>query len=82
MPRPLSRFKRGRRTSPMTALLGLAGLIAVASGSLIIIQPAAHAATTFTVNSTGDGADGNLGDGACNDGSQPEASEDESSGAR
>ena len=68
MPRHLSRFKRGRRTSPLTALLGLVGLIAVASGPLTTIQPAAHAATTFTVNSTGDGADSNLGDGACNDG--------------
>jgi CSLREA domain-containing protein len=68
MPRPLSRLKRDRRTSPLTVLLGLAGLIAVASGHSILPQHAAHAATTFTVNSTGDGADSNLGDGTCNDG--------------
>ena len=33
------------------------------------LLPGASAATTFTVNSTGDGADNNLGDGLCNDGS-------------
>ncbi|HEX8473050.1 MAG TPA: Calx-beta domain-containing protein [Pyrinomonadaceae bacterium] len=32
------------------------------------LAPTAHAATTFTVNSTGDGADSNAGDGVCNDG--------------
>ena len=32
------------------------------------LEPVASAATTFTVNSTGDGADSNLADGICNDG--------------
>ena len=35
---------------------------------LEMVRPTAKAATTFTVNSTGDGADSNPGDGVCNDG--------------
>ena len=34
-----------------------------------LLQPTARAASTFTVNSTGDGADSNTSDGVCNDGS-------------
>jgi CSLREA domain-containing protein len=62
------RAKRDRRTSPLTVFLGLLGLIAAASAPLPLIQPAAQAATTFTVNSTGDGADSNTSDDVCNDG--------------
>src|SRR5882762_7284479 len=32
------------------------------------LERTVSAATTFTVNSTGDGADSNLADGVCNDG--------------
>ena len=32
------------------------------------LQPTVSAATFFSVNSTGDGADSNLTDGVCNDG--------------
>ena len=34
-----------------------------------LLEQTVSAATTFTVNSTGDGADSNLADGVCNDGS-------------
>jgi hypothetical protein len=36
---------------------------------LNLLRPTVRAATTFTVNSTGDGADSNVADGVCNDGS-------------
>ncbi|HEX7317620.1 MAG TPA: Calx-beta domain-containing protein [Pyrinomonadaceae bacterium] len=36
---------------------------------LVLIRPTARAATTFNVNSTGDGADSDPADGVCNDGS-------------
>src|SRR5215208_683888 len=68
MPRPPSRFKRNRRTSSLTAFIGLVGLLAAASVPASLLQPAARAATTFTVNSTGDAADSNTADGACDDG--------------
>jgi CSLREA domain-containing protein len=46
-------------------LVGLSLLALCAAG---LYQPAARAATTFTVNTTGDGADSNTADGVCNDG--------------
>jgi hypothetical protein len=33
-----------------------------------LLQPTAYAASTFTVSSTGDGGDSNIGDGLCDDG--------------
>jgi CSLREA domain-containing protein len=44
------------------------GLTQLPHGFLGSLQTTAHAASTFTVNSTGDGADSNTGDGVCNDG--------------
>jgi CSLREA domain-containing protein len=49
-------------------LLGLLGLFALHQGLFNSLQPTAHAATTFNVNSTGDAADNNVNDGVCNDG--------------
>jgi CSLREA domain-containing protein len=46
----------------------LAGLTLLALCVPGLHQPAAHAATTFTVNTTSDGADSNVNDGVCNDG--------------
>ncbi len=65
MPRPLTRHNVGRRRRSL--FLRLAGLSLLALGVPGLHQPAAHAATTFTVNSTGDGADNNLADNVCND---------------
>jgi CSLREA domain-containing protein len=48
--------------------LGLLGLFALPDRFLNFLQPTVHAATTFNVNSTGDGADNNVNDGVCNDG--------------
>jgi CSLREA domain-containing protein len=47
---------------------GLISLIALLAVFLGLPQPTAHAAATFTVNSTGDGADSNTADNLCNDG--------------
>ncbi|MET0646806.1 MAG: Ig-like domain-containing protein, partial [Pyrinomonadaceae bacterium] len=59
---------RPTRTSARLLLLTLLPLLALAAlGSLI--SRTALAATTFTVNSTGDGADSNTADNLCNDGS-------------
>ncbi|HEX8191139.1 MAG TPA: Calx-beta domain-containing protein [Pyrinomonadaceae bacterium] len=44
------------------------GLTLAPGGFLGSLQTTAHAAATFTVNSTGDGADSNTSDGVCNDG--------------
>src|SRR2546421_11324470 len=49
-------------------LTGLIILAAQPTGFFNFLQPEAYAATTFTVNSTGDGADSNTADGVCNDG--------------
>jgi CSLREA domain-containing protein len=56
------------RVLSLFLLTGLVILAAQPSGLFKFLQPAAHAATVFTVNSTGDGADGNPNDGVCNDG--------------
>src|SRR5215210_6449282 len=45
------------------------GLFTLPNPVADFLQPTARAASTFTVNSTGDGADSNTGDGVCNDGS-------------
>jgi CSLREA domain-containing protein len=52
----------------LSLLLILMSLPAVPNRFLNLILPVARAATSFTVNSTGDGADSNLADGVCNDG--------------
>ena len=64
-----SRLRLGRR------VLSFAGGLALASLCLLGAEHAprrlaatASAASTFTVNSTGDGADSNTADGVCNDG--------------
>jgi uncharacterized delta-60 repeat protein/CSLREA domain-containing protein len=49
-------------------LLALVGLTVLAAGLFPLLQPVAYAAATFTVNSTGDGADSNTADDLCNDG--------------
>ncbi|MDQ5838952.1 MAG: CSLREA domain-containing protein, partial [Acidobacteriota bacterium] len=56
------------RVLSLFLLTGLVILAAQPSGFFNFLQPAAHAATIFTVNSTGDGADSNPNDGVCNDG--------------
>ncbi|MET0645318.1 MAG: tandem-95 repeat protein [Pyrinomonadaceae bacterium] len=66
MPRPLTPHRAGLcRRYFYPALLGLALLALCVPG---LHQPHAHAATTFTVNTTGDSADTNLADNVCNDG--------------
>lgn len=49
-------------------MLALIGLAALPAGVSSLLQPVAHAAATFNINSTGDSPDSNLGDGNCNDG--------------
>src|SRR4051794_26262642 len=67
MPRPLTRINAGgRRRNLFLMLVGLTLFALCVPG---LYQPRVHAATTFTVNSTGDGADNNLADNVCNDGS-------------
>ena len=71
MPRLNATRRNARRLSSLAVFVGLIGLISLThlpSGLLRPLQPTALAATTFTVNSTGDGADSNTGDGVCNDG--------------
>jgi len=63
MPPTLRRFIY---VTPLLILLSLPGEQNSLWNSL---QPTASAATFFSVNSTGDGADSNLSDGVCNDGS-------------
>jgi CSLREA domain-containing protein len=48
-------------------LLALAGLLSLTVALSETFQPSAHAATTFNVNTTGDGADSNLADNVCSD---------------
>jgi CSLREA domain-containing protein len=69
MPRTYSPSDNRRRRTSLILFLGLTCLIALPNGLPDILQPTAHAATTFNVNSTGDAADNNTGDGVCNDGS-------------
>jgi hypothetical protein len=68
MPRANALRNNTRIPSPLLAVFGLLGLITLPAVSLDFMQPAAHAAAAFTVNSTGDGADSNTADGVCNDG--------------
>src|SRR5947209_19288119 len=68
MPHAVSRRPVARRIISLGLFIGLTSLLALPTGLLGLLQPIAHAATTFTVNSTGDGADSNVGDGVCNDG--------------
>src|SRR2546423_9830355 len=68
MPHAVSRRPIARRIISLGLFIGLTSLLALPTGLLSLLQPTAHAATTFTVNSTGDGADSNVGDGLCNDG--------------
>jgi CSLREA domain-containing protein len=49
-------------------VLALAVLVAALAASLMLAAKPSHAATTFTVNSTADHADANLGVGACDTG--------------
>src|SRR5215207_109591 len=66
MPPALTRNNAGRRRRNfLLALVGLALLALCVPG---LHHPAAQAATTFTLNATGDGSDSNLADNACNDG--------------
>ena len=65
MPHTLTRNTAGRRRRNFFLLLAGLALLALCIPGLH--QPVAYAAT-FTVNTTGDGADNNLADGVCNDG--------------
>ncbi|HEU4595748.1 MAG TPA: Calx-beta domain-containing protein [Pyrinomonadaceae bacterium] len=62
---------RQKRRGPsfLVTFWGLLSLIALAAGFLSLPPRAAHAAATFNVNSTGDGADSNTADNLCDDGS-------------
>ena len=69
MPRKNPRGAAPRRVA-LIALLGLTlCLPALPNNLFAFLDLTAYAAATFTVNSTGDGADSNTADGACNDGS-------------
>jgi CSLREA domain-containing protein len=64
----VARRKNTRRPSALLTVVGLIGLLALPVGFLDPFRPAARAAATFAVNSTGDAADANVGDGLCDDG--------------
>src|SRR4051812_9092837 len=67
MPQHLTRHGGRRRRSYLyAALVGMALLALCAPG---LLQPAAHAAAAFTVNSLGDTNDAAPSDGACADSS-------------
>src|ERR1700753_882223 len=68
MPRALSPSNHMRRFSFLIAFVGLISLPFMPDGCFEVLQPKAYAATTFTVNSTGDGADSNTSDGVGDDG--------------
>ena len=56
---------------PIALLIFLVGSLSLFNAPDILfkyLQPVARAATTFTVNSVGDGADSNTSDSVCNDG--------------
>jgi CSLREA domain-containing protein len=61
--------KNIRRPSSVKALFGLLILSGLSACLLSFLQPSAHAAATFVVNSTSDTADANVGDGVCADAS-------------
>jgi len=67
LPHPSTRRTAGPRRGSLLLLLGALALIALCLPGFY--QPTALAATTFNINSTGDGADNNLSDNVCNDGS-------------
>ena len=68
MPRNLRRYSSATPLLVLSLLIGLMSLPDVNSHLLDLLRPTVRAATEFTVNSIGDGADNNLGDGVCNDG--------------
>jgi CSLREA domain-containing protein len=68
MPRSLLRYRHATPLLVLSLLIGLMSLPDVTNHLLGLMRPTASAATSFTVNSTGDGADSNLADGVCNDG--------------
>jgi CSLREA domain-containing protein len=68
MPRAFSVYSRIPRTLSLTILAGLITLAAQSAGVFNSLMPRARAATAFTVNSTGDGADSNTSDNVCDDG--------------
>ncbi|MCM3872256.1 MAG: CSLREA domain-containing protein [Pyrinomonadaceae bacterium] len=68
MPPTLVRHRQVTSVLVLSLLLVLMSLPATKNHLLNLIFPIARAATTFTVNSTGDGVDSNLVDGVCNDG--------------
>ncbi len=63
-----ARRKKRRGPSSLVTFWGLVSLFALAACFLGLPQRTAHAAATFNVNSTGDGADSNTADNLCNDG--------------
>src|SRR5258705_649022 len=67
MARSLRRFPHANLLLFLSLLMVLMSL-PDGSHILQLLSPTVSAATTFTVNSTGDGADSNLADGVCNDG--------------
>ena len=66
MPRTLTLNNSGRRRR--SYVLALAGLVLLALCINGRHHSVAHAAATFNVDTTGDGADSNLADNVCNDG--------------
>jgi CSLREA domain-containing protein len=69
MSRAIVYKKFTRRSTFLISLFALTALFVLPNGFMSFLQPTARAATTFTVNSTGDGADANAGDGICADSS-------------
>jgi parallel beta-helix repeat protein len=68
MPHAVNRNSGPRRILFLLLLTGSLGLFTLPESLSGYIQPAARAAATFTVDSTGDGADINTADGVCDDG--------------
>lgn len=68
MPRSTHFRSYALRVLSITLLTAFIGWLALPGWLVGWIQPTAQAASIFTVTSTGDGADSDLGDGACNDG--------------
>ena len=69
MPRNLRLYNYSTPLLALSLLIGLMSLPDATNHLLDLMRPTVSAATTFTVNSTGDTADSNLTDGVCNDGS-------------
>ena len=69
MPRTPRRYSKVLPLLVLSLLTGLVSLPDVTSHLLDLLRPTVSAASNFTVNSTGDGADSNLADGICSDGS-------------